>query len=464
MLKWLTERSLTKPKLYEIDEDGSLIVNPHPGQYEATVAQERFIFILAGSQSGKTSYVPIWLYNEIMNTCQSGEENDYLAVTASFDLFKLKFLPEMVKFFCDTMRVGRYWAADRLIELKCLDPDNPKYGEFLAERAVDPMWGRIILRSAQSEGGLESSTAKAAVLDECGQDGFTINTWEAVLRRLSLSQGRVLGATTLYYFGGWLYNLYRQWIDGDKSIRVIQFPSYMNPNFDRVEYERAKASMPDWKFAMFYEGKYRHPAGLIYRDFDESIMVVDDFTVPREWERVIGIDFGGANLATLWFALNPNDGRWYIYRETLMGHMPTAEHVAMVKAEAEGIEKLTAVGGAKSESQQREDWWYEGFYVEEPPVSNVEVGIARFISLIKRDRLRVFRSCEGILNEFRQYRRKLDSDNNPTEQIIDKNKFHFCDAGRYASSWIEDVPPGVEALAYDKLVAKFEKEGRYAYA
>ena len=159
---------MSKPTLYRI-EDGDLIVTPHPGQYEALTSTSQNVWVFSGTQGGKTSMVPLWLYNEILNTAQSGEENDYLAVTASFDLFKLKFLPEMIKFFCDVMKIGRYWAADRIIELKCLDPKHPKYGEFLAERAVDPMWGRIILRSAQSEGGLESSTAKAAVLDECGR-------------------------------------------------------------------------------------------------------------------------------------------------------------------------------------------------------------------------------------------------------------------------------------------------------
>ena len=62
---------------------------------------------------------------------------------------------------------------------------------------------RIVLRSANAEGGLESLTGKAAVLDECGQDDFTLEAWEAIQRRLSLSRGRVLGGTTPYNLG-WL--------------------------------------------------------------------------------------------------------------------------------------------------------------------------------------------------------------------------------------------------------------------
>ncbi|NBW18285.1 MAG: hypothetical protein EBR82_60960, partial [Caulobacteraceae bacterium] len=38
---------------------------PHAGQEKALVAKERFVAIIAGTQSGKTAFGPIWLLNEI---------------------------------------------------------------------------------------------------------------------------------------------------------------------------------------------------------------------------------------------------------------------------------------------------------------------------------------------------------------------------------------------------------------
>jgi len=374
----------------------------------------------------------------------------------------MAFLPAMIEVFVDVLGIGHYWTARRTLEIKCLDESDPHYGKFYQGprgSSSGSMWARVVLRSAQSEGALESVTALAVVIDEGGQAAFTNQDWEAIQGRVAIARsrgaGRILITTTPYSMDSFLYEqVYIPWLEhGEASgTDFIQFPSYYNPNWDMEEFRRQEASMPDWRAAMFLHGQFKRPAGLIYRDFDEGTMVVQDFDVPRHWERVVGIDFGGANTATLWLALNPHDGRWYAYHETLMGHMPTSEHAAMANAEAIGIDRLTAIGGAKSEGQHRDDWWQAGFYIEEPPVYDVEAGIARVISLIKSDRLRVFASLNRLRKEFRNYSRKLDQNNEATEQIISKNKYHALDALRYGCAWIEDSPLGVESMTYGQFI------------
>ena len=197
-------------------------LNMHPGQLTAWDSVARFVFIIAGTQSGKTSWGPWWLAREIQR-CGPG---DYLAATASYDLFKLKMLPEMKHVFCVLM--GWQWlASDRIIQ----SPDEKT---------------RIILRSASAEGGLESATAKAAWIDECGQDDFRVQSWEATQRRLSLSQGRVLGTTTPYNLGWLKTDIFDRWRNGDHDYQVVQFRSTMNPIFPQAEYDRAKATMAPW--------------------------------------------------------------------------------------------------------------------------------------------------------------------------------------------------------------------------
>ena len=142
--------------------------------------------------------------------------------------------------------------------------------------------------------------------------------------------------------------------------------------------------------------------------------------------------------------------------------MPTSEHVAIAEAEAIGIERLTAVGGAKSEGQQRDDWWQAGFYIEEPPVYDVEAGIARVIALIKKDKLRVFATLDRLRRELRNYSRKLDQNNEPTEVIINKNRFHGADSLRYACAWIEDAPLGVDIMTFDDYISMKERQYEFA--
>ena len=321
----------------------------HPGQSRAWDSDKRFVFVLAGTQGGKTSFGPWWLWREI----DRRGPGDYLAVTASYDLFKLKMLPQLRRVFEHLLGCGRYWPAEKVIELG--EPLQDGF-RLWARRAADPMWGRIILRSAQSDGGLEAATANAAWLDECGQDRFTVETWEAVLRRLSLPQGRVLGTTTLYNRGWLKARIYDPWQHGDPDIDVVQFASVLNPGFPKREYDRARRELPTWKFRMFYQGQYDRPAALVYSAFDEAACVVEPFVIPLHWRRLAGIDFGGVHTAALFFAEDPDSGRLYAYREYLEGGRTAAQHVAAWQGE--GVSRW--VGGAQSEGQWLDCWLRRG--------------------------------------------------------------------------------------------------------
>ena len=412
--------------LVEITDD-AINLNMHKGQIQAWESDKRFVFVLAGTQGGKTSWGPWWLYREI---ARSGA-GDYLAVTATYDLFKLKMLPELRHTFEDITKIGKYWAGYKVIELK-----NPKTGAFQAKKADDDMWGRIILRSADAEGGLEAATAKAAWLDECGQDSFKITAWEAVLRRLSLSEGRVLGTTTLYNLGWMKMEIYDRWERDDSNMDIIQFDSIMNPMFPLSEWERAKGTLPLWKFNMMYRGRYDRPAGMIYCDFDHITHIVEPFEIPHRWPVFVGIDpGGGVHTAVVWLAHDIDYDIYYLFHEMMIGGVSTPQYADRVKAFA-GKQRVTYVGGTTSEKQFRYDWRSEGIRVLEPTVSDVESGIDRIIRLLKEHRLKIFNSCKGIIDEFGMYARKLDEFGEPTAKIKDKEKYHYLDALRYVGTYI----------------------------
>lgn len=413
--------------LWRIDGGGKVHLSLHPGQSRAWRSNLRFVFMVAGTQGGKTSFGPWWLWREI-GRCGGG---DYLAVTASFDLFKLKMLPEIRKVFCSTLGVGRWWAGERTVELK-----NPETGNFDAKRADDPMWARIILRSSRSDGGLESATAKAAWLDECGQDGFSLEDWQAVQRRLSLYQGRVLGTTTPYNIG-WLKTEIRDpWANGeDEDIDYISFSSTVNPVFPQAEYDRMKRKMQGWRFRMFYDGQITRPAGLIYNCFTDEHLV-DDFDIPDSWRRAVGVDFGGANTAILWAAEDQRDGVWYIYDEWLGGGMTSGDYADKAMSGIPQRARYDAWGGSSSEGQSRRDWRNAGFVLREPPVSGVEPQIDRGVQLFREKKVKVFKGLRGLRDELGSYKRVLGDDGTPTDKIEKKRHFHRLDAYRYMASGI----------------------------
>lgn len=413
------------PEFVTIDPGGNVQVNFHSGQGDVMLSAARFILMLAGTQSGKTSFGPWWLLNEIKQTMvEQPGQNDYLALTTTYPLFTLKMLPAMLELFVP--RYGRYWPTTRTIELR---PMLQAGRGLTAKNAHDPMWGRVILMSIGGSGGIEAATAKAAWLDEAGQDAWDLNDWEAVERRLSLAMGRALLTTTVYNSGWIKSEIYDRWTNGDPDYEVVQFDSTENPAFPQAEFDRQKAKMPDWKFQMYYQGRFAKPAGLILGDFTDE-MLVDPFAIPKDWHRVNGIDFGGANTAGLWAALNPKDERWYLYREFLGGGVSTAQHAARTLDHDEGL-SVDYWGGAGSETQNRMDWRNEGVLVLRPPVGDVEVGISRIIELLRTDKIRVFRTMTGLRDEISKYRRKLDEMGQPTDVIADKATFHRVDCLRY---------------------------------
>jgi hypothetical protein len=415
--------------------NGRLTLALHPGQARAWASERRIVAIFAGTQGGKTSFEPWWLWREIARR----GAGDYLAVTATYDLFKLKFLPALLEVFEHLLGTGRYWAANRVIELA-----DPATGRFRARHADDPMWGRIILRSAESEGGLEASTAQAAVVDEAGQDAFTVESWWAILRRVALALGRVLLGTTIYNLGWTKAQIYDRWAAGDPTYDVIQFDSVENPAFPRAEYERARGTMPAWRFNMQYRGLFERPVGLIYDSFDDRRHVIPRFAIPPEWPRYLGLDFGGVHTAGMCYAENPATGQLIAYREYLAGGRTIAEHAAaLLEGEPQGFRQ--AVGGAKSEGQWRAEFGAAGLPVFSPEESSVEVGIARVYAQHKADGILVFDDLAGYRSEKGTYRRVLDANNEPTEAIADKSTFHRLDAERYIIGYIR---PGYTAQRY----------------
>lgn len=431
---------MTVKNLYEISPEGKLKLSLHPGQTQAWESKKRFVFVLAGTQSGKTSFGPWWLWREI----QSQGGGDYLAVAPTYPLLDKKMLPEFLKIFHHTLHLGKWWSAKNTYEI--YDPTGKIPP---AARYHDQMWGRVMFCSAKNADSLESATAKAAWLDEVGQNDFRVSAWEAVIRRVSLNSGRILGTTTIYNLGWMKQKIYDVWKRGETDeIDVIQFKSIQNPSFPLKEYERARRTMPLWKFKMFYDGEYDKPAGMIYDAFNFESQVVDPFDIPIDWPLFVGIDFGGVNMGALFTAQDPSSKKFYHFDEYLLGGQSISQHAAAFKRLV-GDRPFRWIGGAAPEDQWRVEFREAGIPVLPPPIKDVEVGIARVYAYHMRNQIYVFRNrCPRYLDQKGSYSRELDDNNQPTEKIERKNEYHLMDSERvlFADLWERQGGPTSETL------------------
>lgn len=416
---------------YEITPERKLRYNFHRGQWRAWNSTARFILLLAGTQSGKTVFGPTWLYREI-KTCGPG---DYMVVTPTFQLLGKKALPAFVELFEEHLQVGHYVGSPiRRFEFT-REGSRRTFGNHWKGDKTTVFFGH-----AQDPDSLESATAKAAWLDEAGQRKFRRASWDAIRRRLSISEGRVLVTTTPYDLGWLKQVLYDPWKEKrDDRIEVINFKSIENPAFPRTEYDAAQRDLPRWKFNMFYNGLFERPAGLIYDCFVDAgpgTHEIPRFVIPDHWQRYLGLDFGGVNTCGVFYAEEPGTGKLYVYREYLKGSLTAKEHVDKLLEGEPGL-PITVGGSWSSEEQWRHEFRSAGLPVRKPAVSGVEIGIDRVYGAHKRNEIYVFDDLTGYLEQKLTYSRELNDNDEPTDVIADKQYFHYMDAERYIVGWLK---------------------------
>lgn len=409
----------------------TLRYNLHAGQARAWRSEAQTILVLAGSQSGKTSFGPLWLRREM----QRKGPGDYLVAAPTFPLLELKLLPEFRRLFVTLLKLGEYVGSP--VRRFTLNDDGQKalYGDT-RQSALMPET-HVYFGHAQDPDSLESATAKAAWLDEAGQKKFKLESFEAVQRRLALARGRTLITTTPYNLGWLKQRVYDR--QDDPTIEVVNFSSLANPTYSREVAEKLKRDLPAWKYDMFVLGSFSRPAGMIYDLFDSARHVVPRFAVPADWPRFLGLDFGQAHTAGLFVAEEPRSDpkaarRLYVYREYgPCGGLTPRQHVErLVIGEPQ---RPICYGGSHSEDQWRMEYRMAGLLVQEPPFKEVEVGIDRVYGGFARDEWFIFPDLTATLDQLGTYSRETDALGEPIPDTIeDKEQYHLLDAWRYIAA------------------------------
>lgn len=373
----------------------------HAGQRKALKSKAKYVVVLAGTGSGKTFLGPVWIAKELE---RGGRE--VLVVSPTYLMFQRVVLPYVLNFFEGLGLLERYKMTERVMELRT--------------------GAKLYFGSADNPFSLEGVHVDAAWMDEAGQ--MKREAWAVVRRRVGVRNGRILITTTPYNLGWLKQEVYDEWKRGNRDFDVIQFPSIANPFYPKEEFERAQRTLPEWQFRMFYLGEFVRPEGLVYIDFMPSKHIVEPFPIPNSWVRIAGIDLGYNNPTAIIFLALDKDGRVFVYRE-YYERFKTAEEIINDFLEITQNENIDAVYVDPSEPAFIKAMRQRGILAKEAK-NDVKEGISMVISLIKTDRLFVFRGCKNLLDEIENYRWKKVNDEIKDEP--QKEYDHACDALRYA--------------------------------
>ena len=418
-----------------IGQDGVTTYPVHAGQLATWNSVKQWVAVFAGNQSGKTVLAPYWLMRE-MQRCGPG---DYGVIAPNYPMLDNKAKPELLRVFRGMVTS----SGNELIV-------TPEGCEMLGWPKGSE--GRILLRHAMKPEAIEAFTLKGLWIEEPGQ--IEDSVWEAIQPRLAVSQGRILFTGRPMMFNWYISQIWDKRTTDDR-IEVVHYRSIDNPAFSPQEYERQKASLPPWRFAMRYDGIPTRPAGLVYDCIDDSTYVdslgVDK--IPLQWRFYIGLDFGLINTAAV-ILVEPTKrdilgdwtdeprGEYIVVGSYHAGEQRTArEHMAQIRGIidqlVEGGRSLrpTAVGGSHQESGWRESWGISGLGVAEPPINKVESQIAAAYTGFKTGKLKIWRPmCGKLIDELENFSYELDDDGEPTDKLLDEVKYHRLAGLRYLAS------------------------------
>lgn len=223
------------------------------------------------------------------------------------------------------------------------------------------------------------------------------------------------------------------------SAVVLSFLNDPNPNrfvltlgFDDAphlsEQSKAKllAAFPPHERDARSKGTPQLGSGAIY-PVGESEFLVDDFEIPDHWPRAYALDVGWNKTAALWGALNRDTDTLYLYSEHYRGQAEPAIHAQAIKARKEwipGVIDPASRGRTQDDGRQLLQMYVDLGLDLEIANNAVEAGIYEVWTRLSTGRLKVFRSMNNWLQEFRLYRRD-------DKGRIVKEKDHLMDDTRY---------------------------------
>lgn len=312
---------------------------------------------------------------------------------------------------------------------------------------------RIELKGADNEDALRGVGLKGVVLDEAADQKPLV--WEEIIRpTLVDSKGWAVFIGTPKGFN-WFYQL---WLRGSKKSKTYdkqwssyQFTSYDNPFLPKGEIDKAKKEATgdnkDDTFSQEYMAEFKKFSGLIYKNFDRDIHVIDevDISEMEGWEVYRAVDFGFDNpTVCLWIAVSP-DNKWYIIDEYYESKQSSDYHCGIIMSKsAQYLAPVTSYGDP-SGAQIMADWAEKGVYVtgaRRDSRTNRGEWVGHGIDLLQeklkvsvmdqKPQLFVMKTCENTIREFETYRWKEEKNsqlNNPGRP--EKSNDHTMDALRY---------------------------------
>ncbi len=273
-------------------------------------------------------------------------------------------------------------------------------------------------------------------LDEVSKFNNFLFGWEEILRPTLIDlQG---GSTFISTPNGFNHFYDLSLMEGkDKDWKYFHFTSYDNPFLPVEELAKMKSELPEDRYAQEVLGEFRKKEGLVYKEFDRALHVVQE--VPNNLEVVYklgGVDWGHTHPCAVITIKKDYEGNYWITDEFFKVGLTEEDIIDYtVSAKFNKVypdpENASGIAGLKK----------RGVNVKEVKKvkGSVVSGINKVRELLKQNRIRVLSKCVNVIEEFESYSYPDEKDKTPDEKPL-KEGDDAMDAIRYVIMSEIDTP------------------------
>lgn len=278
---------------------------------------------------------------------------------------------------------------------------------------------KILLKGAQDPDTLRGVRIDFCVFDECAFMANWEEVWKVIRPTLVDSKAAVWFISTPNGFNH--FKTLAETQDPDWSYH--HYTSYDNPYLDPAELDKARAEMDDDSFAQEFMGEFRKLSGLIYREFNRDLHMVD---VPNlgGYTFFRSLDFGfGHKTALGYFAVSPTSDAIYLYDGLYQTNLVTKDIAESVKVK-DASKFITGAWADSARPDLIEELKHLGVLFE--PVNkapdSVLQGITDVAALLKvrndtgKPTLMVAKHLTWVADEFERYRWVQSKNENSSER------------------------------------------------
>jgi len=233
--------------------------------------------------------------------------------------------------------------------------------------------------------------------------------------------GIIFGTMTPLKGLTWVYDTIFLNSKNDDGVWFCQMEWQDNPFLNKLEIENFEQSLSQEDLEARKYGRFMGTQGLVYKEFDERVNVIEPFDVPKEWFDNMSIDPGLNNpLSCHWYAVD-YDGNVFVVAEYFEKNKDIDYHANEIKKKCERLSwQKTSAGNYESlidsAANQRtlngirsvaELFCERGISVNTKVNKDIFSGISQVKSYLKnaqgQARLFIFSTCVNLIRELKTY-------------------------------------------------------------